>query len=332
MPDPEDAIIEQEIGGGPRRVWLKAFWGFDPANDGYVGFTRPSDRARLIAEWQPGDLILIYGADAKETEAENRRQALGFLEIDPVPVTDVERSSAEGIQRKRDMDCADRWTNAVPVRRAWQVTRRIEVKHLAPDTYTARYARLIASRGEVLAPQESAAALQLPVIPVSVFGEPEIAVADAIEMRMANAFQPSRGFNPSHGERVANYEDGDTFLYMLTYVGCVPTLLGRERFAVGGRIAVKIGISNDPRGRCEQVNSGFPPAAACRWKVELKSKAFPKAADAKVAEDGLKAVLAQRAESLGGEFFLGDPNVLHSAFYEAASPAAFKLTAVSQRR
>ncbi len=332
MPEPPLDSIGQLVEGGPRRVWLKAFWGFDPASDGYVGFTRPADRARLIAEWQPGDLILIYGADARETEAENRRQALGFLEIDPVAVTDIERSSAEGIRRKRDMNCADRWTNAVPVRRAWQVMRRIEVKHLAPDTYTPSYARLIASRGEVLAPHESAAALQLPVIPVNVFGEPEIVGAVATEMRMADAFQPSKGFTPSHGERAANYEDGDTFLYMLSYVGCVPTLLGRERFAVGSRVAVKIGISNDPRGRCDQINGGFPPAAACRWKVELKSKAFSKAAEAKAAEDGLKAVLAQRAESLGGEFFLGDPNVLHSAFYEAASAVAFKLTAVSQRR
>src|SRR5579872_3719339 len=47
----------------PARVWLKAFWGFDPASDGYLGFTRPADRDRFITLWQPGDLVLIYGAD-----------------------------------------------------------------------------------------------------------------------------------------------------------------------------------------------------------------------------------------------------------------------------
>lgn len=33
-----------------KRIWLKAFWGFDPAEDGYLGFTLASDRDRLIAE------------------------------------------------------------------------------------------------------------------------------------------------------------------------------------------------------------------------------------------------------------------------------------------
>jgi hypothetical protein len=82
------------------RVWLKAFWGFDPENEGYLGFTREGDRDTFLEQVLPGDLVLIYGADAPETEAEDRRQALGFLEIEPLPIPDQQRMSAEALRRK----------------------------------------------------------------------------------------------------------------------------------------------------------------------------------------------------------------------------------------
>src|SRR5690606_22150972 len=104
---------------------------------------------------QPGDLVLIYGADAPETALKDRRQALGFLEIEPTPIADRDRLSAEGLKRKIANGWVDRWTFAVPVRRAWQVTRRIEVKHLAPHTYLPARARVIASRGELMTPEEA---------------------------------------------------------------------------------------------------------------------------------------------------------------------------------
>jgi hypothetical protein len=156
------------------RIWLKAFWGFDPGNEGYLGFTRSGDRDRFLEEAQLGDLVLIYGADAPETDAEDRRQALGFLEIEPVPISDRERMSAEGLKRKIESGWAERWTFAVPVKRAWRVNRRIEVRHLAPITYTPARARVIASRGELMTPEESLNYLRLPVSPVDVFGQEPI--------------------------------------------------------------------------------------------------------------------------------------------------------------
>src|SRR5437763_17166855 len=100
---------------GNPRVWLKAFWGFDPGDEGYLGFTRPGDRERFLGEARSGDLVLIYGADAKETARQDRRQALGFLEIDPTPISDRERMSPEGLRTKIERGWKDRWTYAVPV-------------------------------------------------------------------------------------------------------------------------------------------------------------------------------------------------------------------------
>ena len=71
-----------------RRVWIKSFWGFGPENESYLGFSREGDRTRFIELFRPGDLVLVYGAVAAETAANDRRQALGFLEVEPIPVTD----------------------------------------------------------------------------------------------------------------------------------------------------------------------------------------------------------------------------------------------------
>jgi hypothetical protein len=209
------------------RVWLKAFWGFDPSNEGHLGFTRPGDRERFVAEARPGDLVLIYGADAKETAAQDRRQALGFLEIDPVPVSDRDRISPNGLRTKIERGWQNRWTYAVPVRRAWRVNRRIEVKNIAPNTYTHDRARVLASRGELMTEQEAANALQLPVTPVNVFGEPPIAT-DSAEFQMETVFRPSRGLTPSFGPRSSDYGDGEHYLYMLQMDGDIGALLGRR--------------------------------------------------------------------------------------------------------
>ena len=226
------------------RVWLKAFWGFDPGNEGYLGFTRPGDRERFIEQAQPDDLVLIYGANAPETAASDRRQALGFLEIVPVPISDRDRLSPEGLTRKIANGWEERWTYAVPVKRAWKVTRPIEVKHLAPDTYTPAYARVIASRGELMKREEARHALRLPVLRVSVFGEPANIGEQQTEASLQAIFAPSRGINPIFGPRTSEYEDREHFLYMLQLSGeIIPYLLGRSALTLQNKILIKVNLS-----------------------------------------------------------------------------------------
>ncbi len=314
----------------PPRIWLKAFWGFDPGSEGYLGFTRPGDRDRFIANAQPRDLVLIYGADAPETDMNDRRQALGFLEIDPVPIADIDRSSLEGLQRKIASGWKDRWTYAVPVRRAWRVNRRIEVKHLAPTTYRPERARVIATRGELMAPEEIENALKLPVSPVSVFGEEPIDSTEP-EFDLRSAFHPSRGINPKFGIRTSEFEDGDHYLYMLQMEGDITCILGRRASALDGKVIVKVGFSRDPDRRVTEHNAALPPAGQLRWRITLKSKAFVGGLAAKRAEDTMKEYFAKRFESLGGEFFLGPAKDFTSAFVTAAAPAAFRITATKKR-
>jgi len=309
------------------RVWLKAFWGFDPGNEGYLGFTRPGDRDRFLNEARLGDLVLIYGADAAETAAENRRQALGFLELELKPIADRERLSTEGLRMKIANGWENRWTFAVPAKRAWQVRRRIEVKHIAPRTYTHARARVIASRGELLTAEEAANSLKLPVVPVSVFGEPPIVEEQQAEISLQSIFKPSRGISPAFGSRTSEYEDGEHFLYVLQLVGDIASLLGRPASVLRNQSLVKIGFSREPKRRRDEHNAALPPAGHLRWNLELTSRAFVDGQAAKNAEDRMKAEFARRFESLGGEFFLGNEVELISAFALAAAPAAFLITA-----
>jgi hypothetical protein len=136
----------------------------------------------------------------------------------------------------------NRWTYAVPVRRAWRVNRRIEIKNIAPNTYTHDRARVIASRGELMTEQEVVNALRLPVTPVNVFGEPPVAT-EATEFQMEAVFRPSRGLTPSFGLRSSDYEDGEHCLYMLQMDGDIGALLGRRVDTLNGKSLVKIGFS-----------------------------------------------------------------------------------------
>jgi hypothetical protein len=307
-----------------RRVWLRAFWGFRPEEGGYLGFTREGNRNRFIREYQEGDLVLIYGADQRETPHEQRRQVLGFLDVEPIPVTDVERSSDEDLHRKIENGWRDRWTFAVPVRRAWRVNRKIEVHHFAHRTFQLHNPVLIASRCELLTPEEAKAALALPVTPVNVFGEPPLP-PDQLEGEAAirSFFEPSKGVTPTYGPRSFNVEDEANRLYLLKLEGDVGAFLGRQKYEVARKIVVKVGHAKNPQERCDTHNAHLPPACQFKWKVKLQSKPFSGGEEAKQAEDRLKQRFAEQFESLGREFFIGNDLVMETEFAEVTRAQSF---------
>jgi len=299
------------------RVWIKAFFGFNPEEAGYLGFTKPGDRDSFIDEARSGDLVLIYGSTSKETAFDERRQALGFLEVDLIRVRDIDRMSETAKRNKIANGWEDRWTHAVIVRRAWEISRKIEVKNIAPQTYIHKRARRIASRGALLTESEAVRALQLPVKQANVYGETPVVSSDSPEKvkEIASFFKPSRSIAPSFGERISNYVDGECFLYMMIAKGDIMGMLGRTSEKIGTKYLVKIGYSNDLNRRRDELNAGIPPASAFKWEIDLKSKPFANANSAIEAEKYLKSVLSKCSESMGGEFFLGNKEVMDNAFY-----------------
>jgi hypothetical protein len=317
--------LADELTGLPeRRVWLRAFWGFGPEDGGYLGFTNEGNRDRFIREHQDGDLVLIYGADQDQTLPDQRRQLLGFLEVEPAPIKDTERSSEAERHRKFENGWQDRWTYAVPVKRAWRVNRRIEAHNLARTTFATHNPILIASRCELLTPEEASRALALPVTPANVYGERPLPLTETRgEAELRKFFQPSVGVTPTFGHRSFTIEDGENRLYVLKLDGDVANFLGRGRHETFGKVIVKVGHAKEPKQRCETHNSHLPPACAFHWTVVLISRPFLGGEEAKRAEDTLKRRFNERFESLGGEFFLGQESAVLAKFSDVTRSTSF---------
>lgn len=306
-------------------IWLRAFYGFDPANDGAIGWTKEPERNYILQAATPGDLFLIYGAESDETQSTNRRQVLGLLQIDLEPIDAVTRQSEDRQKLTAENGWEDKWIHAVPVRRAWRIDRRIEVRHVAPVTYIPEMARVMGRERARLTKGEVEQVLQLPVTEMSVWGEPPLPEPGPPSITLGDALAPSRGITPSFGAFEGNRSDGAHKLYMLKFEGDTAALLGRHPRELVRKALVKVGYSNDPARRCSEVNAGIPPAASHRWTLWVQSADYPNGETAIAAEDTLKSEFDRSFESLGGEFFLGDEIALQVSFSSIEGTAAFTI-------
>ena len=169
------------------RIWLRSFFGFGPEEDGYIGWTKEANRKHVIDKVAPGDLMMIYGAGSGSTATSDILRVLGFLQIDPTPIRDIDKSSARGLERKRQNGWADKWTYALPVRRAWRVTHAVRLDQVASETYQPEKGRAIAAWSPQVSENDKERALGLRVTEVSVFGEPPL-VGGLVDQPLRDAF------------------------------------------------------------------------------------------------------------------------------------------------
>lgn len=306
-----------------KQIWLRAFFGFAPEEDGYVGWTQESARNRKLEQLNDGDLLMIYGASSAETEATLRSYILGFVQIDATPIRDIDKASELGMARKRDAGWADKWSYAMPVRRAWRAEEKMMISRIAFNSYRAEAGQALAVHGAALDEDEIAQAMKIRVREVSVFGEPPLPEDASKVQPFAEVFKPSRAFPASFGERNSTYEDGETYFYLSVFEGDGHALLGRKKSFADKSVMVKIGVSNDPARRREELNAGFPPAVSGQWGPLRTSQPFPGKADAEKVEALFKHKAAQRLESLGGEFFWGRQDDAESLFWTLPGMSRF---------
>lgn len=289
-----------------KNIRIRSFYGFGPEEDGYVGWTRESSRDAYLRKLNDGDLIMIYGASTAETEKSLRSYVLGFLEVEATPIRDYEKASNVGLDRKRDAGWADKWTYAIPVRRAWRAEEKMMISRIAFNSYRSEAGQALAVHGADLDPDEIAQALKIKVREVNVYGEPPVNDGESPVMAFAEVFRPSRAFPGSFGERTSNYEDGETFLYLAVYEGDGHALVGRKKSFGDKSVALKVGVTNALKRRCAELNAGIPPAANGRWALRVNSQPFPDKKSAEDVEAQFKQLSLGRLESLGGEFFWGN--------------------------
>jgi hypothetical protein len=191
-----------------RKIWLRSFYGFGPEEEGYIGWTEEAHRDRMLGLVSDGDLFMIYGASTAETAMSQRNRVLGFLQIEARPIRDIDRSSAAGMLEKRTRGWLEKWTYAIPVVRAWRTNEPILLERVAPRTYRPEAGQAIAVWSPPLLADEVELALKIKVTEVNVFGEPDIGATALENAQLKQAFEPSRAFPGSFGERTATYEDG----------------------------------------------------------------------------------------------------------------------------
>lgn len=301
--------------GTGRRIWLKAFWSFWPEDEGFLGFTRPGDRDRLIAQYQAGDLVLIYATANSDAAPLDRGRALGFLEIVPERIRANSRMSPSATAWRKENGYTEAWNNALPVRRAWRVSPGQQgtlVKIIAPQTYGQNTAHQnLASRGQLLEQSEVHRALLLDVFEVSVYGS-SVSVPE-VEPKSFDGYIPSKGIKATFGSHIISREDGPCSLYIMRWTGDSVSLLG-DTVGSAKLTVVKVGMSNAPAGRCSGLNKSLPPASRTRWQLHAESQPYRNIEMAEIAEQALKDLFSERFKSLGGEFFLGDLDILGSEF------------------
>jgi hypothetical protein len=125
------------------RIWLTAFWGFDPENEGVLGFTAEGDRDRFMATIDERQLVCIYGAASEETARKDVHQLLGILDLERTPIDSWSKSSQFAIDRNIRLKRDHKWRFAVSVKRAWRTTHNLDVGKVLPLTYNPNAGRYI---------------------------------------------------------------------------------------------------------------------------------------------------------------------------------------------
>ena len=266
---------------------------------------------------------MIYGASSNETEKSLRSYILGFVEIEAKPIRDTDKSSEEGLRYKHENGWTDRWTYGIPIRRAWRTEEKVMISQIAFNSYRPEAGQALAVHGAELDDDEIAEALKIRVREVSVFGEEPISDKEDPVFPFAEAFRPSRAFPGNSGQRTSNYEDGETYLYLAAYDGDGHAFVGRQRQQGDKSMPLKIGVTNNLQRRCDELNSGIPPAAKGKWVLRYQSQPFPNKKSAEIVEDQFKEQCTGKLESLGGEFFWGQISDAETVFWSLPGMARF---------
>lgn len=297
-------------------VWLTSFYGFRPEEWGFLGFADDTRRQGFIQGSQPGVLVVIYGAgEASKDELHN---VIGIQQCSH------QQGHAEQFmyppaweEKKNDPARADRWNYAVKATRAWRVTpeTRMDVRDFAPEATRSGAWQHIGSRGVPLSKAEAANILKFDLQEVDVYGENPIigSMAGSAQELLA----PSKAGPVSQNSHVTRESEGPKHLYILQLHGDTDAFLGRP---ANGQIIIKAGFSKSPQTRCADHNKAIPKCAF-HWEVVHSGQKYgfdpyPSSDHAKHGERAMQQILCgkPRGCSLGGEFFLAEPNLVQEAW------------------
>ncbi len=299
-----------------RDVWLTSFWGFAPDQWGCIGFADENKRSRFLSQTGTRTLVAIYVTKSKGPE-EMRGKVVGVLEVSrTIGHASQFISGDRWAEKENDPTSRGKWLYAVQATRAWRIVpedwRRVE--DLFSDAYASAHPEFIGSSGVAVNTIEADRLLEMDVYEVPVYGQ--VQPVDTTISTLETALAPSRAIPPGTAPYIVGETDGPKHLYILKLEGDIAAYLGRSAQSVEDKLIIKVGFSKSPLTRRDQIQSAYP-RGAFRWTVmrptDLSLPApYSNARVAIVGEDAMKARLVdEKAEVLGGEFFLAEEWLAH---------------------
>jgi len=299
-----------------RHVWLTSFWGFAPDQWGCIGFADENRRYRFQSQTGAKTLVAIYVTKGKGPE-DMRGKVVGVLEVSRTTGHASEFISGDRwAEKENDPASRGKWPYAIQATRAWRIVQEDwkRVEDLFPEAYAGAHPEFIGSSGIPLGTAEADRLLELDVFEVPVYGQSQ--PIDQTISTLETQLSPSRAIPPATGPYVVGETDGPKYLYILKLEGDIATYLGRPPHTVEDKWIIKVGFSKSPLTRCAQIQSAYP-RGSFRWTVlrpidPAQPAPFRNARVAIAGEDAMKARLVNdKAEVLGGEFFLADEWLVH---------------------
>ncbi|RWX25836.1 hypothetical protein EHH54_35530 [Rhizobium leguminosarum] len=317
-----------------RGSWLTSFWGFDPGGWGCIGFADEWRRNAYLRGSQPGGLVAIYVTKNKGP-LNMRGKVVGVLEISHEAGHAKNFISGEHWAAKESSpERKGKWLYAIKATRAWRIVPEDwkPVEELFPEAYGNNNAELIGANGVPLSQQETAALYSLDVYEVPVYGQ--AGQVDPTIQTLESALNPSRAVKPASSPYWVGETDGPKHLYILKLSGNICVYLGRSTKELEEKAIIKVGFSKSPLARRDQIQSAYPKGTFT-WEVFKPSPQpdTPPYANAEIAivgEDAMKKRLVdEKAQPLGGEFFLADDWLIHNV-WTAGRVAAEKAQAAAE--
>ena len=104
------------------QLFIKWFYGFDPATHPYITFSQVGSRTALLRAARPGDRMVFVGTKNDKTAVENRGKILGMAEIGRVEVDtlDVILDHTKIKKDHWDINGRFKWPKALPIIKAWK--------------------------------------------------------------------------------------------------------------------------------------------------------------------------------------------------------------------
>jgi hypothetical protein len=221
--------------------------------------------------------------------------------------------------KERSPERKGKWLYAIKATRSWRIVPEdwMPVEELFPDAYGNNNAELVGANGVPLSQQETAALYSLDVYEVPVYGQ--AGQIDPTIQTLESALTPSRAVKPASSPYWVGETDGPKHLYILKLSGDISVYLGRSTKDLEDKAIIKVGFSKSPLARRDQIQSAYPKGTF-NWEVFKPSPQpdTPPYANAEIAiagEDAMKKRLVdEKAEVLGGEFFLADDWLIHNVW------------------